>query len=98
MVTTLLWQVARSLHEAGVSALCYHAGVDSQARAATQAAWQAGRVQVVVSTVAFGLGIDKPDVRFVVHHTMSKSLEAFYQVSLQARPSYGNHPVMLTTP
>ena len=52
---------------------------DGAARQAVQASWQAGRLQVVVATVAFGLGIDKPDVRFVAHYCMPKSVEAYYQ-------------------
>jgi RecQ family ATP-dependent DNA helicase len=72
-------RTAVGLTERGVSAAPYHAGCDAGGRVAVQEAWEAGRVQVVVATVAFGLGIDKPDVRFVLHHTMSKSLEAYYQ-------------------
>lgn len=72
-------RTAVGLTERGVSAAVYHAGCDAGGRMAVQEAWEAGRVQVVVATIAFGLGIDKPDVRFVLHHTMSKSLEAYYQ-------------------
>jgi ATP-dependent helicase YprA (DUF1998 family) len=60
------------------------AGVDGSRRAAIQAAWHSGQVQVVVATVAFGLGIDKSDVRFVLHATMSKSMESYYQESGRA--------------
>ncbi len=77
-------RVSAGLCARRVAAACYHAGCDLPTRQRVQAAWHAGSLQLVVATVAFGLGIDKPDVRFVLHHTLSKSLEAYYQESGRA--------------
>lgn len=77
-------KVADGLQRRGVRCAPYHAGVDALSRQSMQAAWQSGRMQIVVATIAFGMGIDKPDVRFVFHHSMSKSLEAYYQESGRA--------------
>lgn len=63
----------------GIKARYYHAQVDSETRAEVQRLWQRGDVQVVVATIAFGMGIDKPDVRFVIHQHMPKNLEGYYQ-------------------
>ena len=74
-------RVSEKLRERGVRAAAYHAGCEAQQRRHVQASWQRGETQVVVATIAFGLGIDKPDTRFVLHHTCSKSLEGYYQES-----------------
>ena len=68
-------QIARTGREAGF----YHAGLDPERRAATQAAFVASESMVMVATIAFGMGIDKPDVRFVIHAGLPKSIEAYYQ-------------------
>ncbi len=72
-------EVAAKLRAAGVEAGAYHAGLAAEERVRVQEAFQHDRLQVVVATVAFGLGIDKPDVRFVVHYDMPKSIESYYQ-------------------
>ncbi|GIL70438.1 hypothetical protein Vretimale_3595 [Volvox reticuliferus] len=76
--------VASELAGGGVPARHYHADMDPGPREAAHAAWSSGEVQVMVATVAFGMGINKPDVRFVVHHSLSKSLENYYQESGRA--------------
>jgi ATP-dependent DNA helicase RecQ len=72
-------QVAEGLREAGVEAAAYHAGMDSKERARVQDKFQKDDIRVVVATVAFGMGIDKPNVRFVVHFDMPKNVEGYYQ-------------------
>jgi ATP-dependent DNA helicase RecQ len=63
----------------GVDALYYHAGLDADVRSQTQEAFLAGDVPLIVATNAFGMGIDRPDVRFVLHYSLPGSLEAYYQ-------------------
>ena len=72
-------QVASRLKKAGVAAAPYHAGLPAIERARVQDAFLRDDIRVVVATVAFGMGIDKPDVRFVVHYDMPKNIEGYYQ-------------------
>ena len=70
---------AAFLSDHGVRAAPYHAGLENEERARVQDAFRAGALDVVVATVAFGMGIDKPDIRFVLHQDLPRSLEAYYQ-------------------
>ncbi|CAL5048795.1 unnamed protein product [Urochloa decumbens] len=77
-------QVAKELCDRGISAEHYHADMDIVAREKVHMRWSKGKSQVIVGTVAFGMGINKPDVRFVIHHSLSKSMETYYQESGRA--------------
>ncbi|HEY2584028.1 MAG TPA: ATP-dependent DNA helicase RecQ, partial [Mucilaginibacter sp.] len=72
-------EVAEALNLNGVKALPYHAGLEPKVRADTQDKFLMEDVDVIVATIAFGMGIDKPDVRYVIHHDMPKSMEGYYQ-------------------
>jgi len=72
-------EIAQVLQVNGVSAVPYHAGLDAKTRAKHQDMFLMEDVEVVVATIAFGMGIDKPDVRYVIHHDIPKSLESYYQ-------------------
>ncbi|MBW4055951.1 MAG: DNA helicase RecQ [Proteobacteria bacterium] len=72
-------QIAEQLVQAGFSAAAYHAGLSDRERSRVQNAFRRDDLRIVVATVAFGMGIDKPNVRFVVHYDMPKSVESYYQ-------------------
>ena len=71
--------LAMALQDEGLSVAAYHAGLDEETRSAVQEQFIRGEVDVIVATVAFGMGIDKPDVRFVLHADLPKSMEQYYQ-------------------
>ncbi|MBK6524101.1 MAG: RecQ family ATP-dependent DNA helicase [Crocinitomicaceae bacterium] len=72
-------EIAELLQVNGINALAYHAGLDSAVRGRHQDMFLMEEADVIVATIAFGMGIDKPDVRYVIHHDIPKSLESYYQ-------------------
>ena len=92
-------QIAQWLTKQDISADFYHAGLTTQQRSDKQDAWMTGQTRVMVATNAFGMGIDKPDVRTVVHLDVPDSLEAYYQEAGRAgRDGQKSYAVMLYTP
>lgn len=77
-------EIAFDLQNDGIDALPYHAGMDDQTRRLNQTRFIRDNVQVIVATIAFGMGIDKPDVRFVIHYDLPRNLEGYYQESGRA--------------
>jgi ATP-dependent DNA helicase RecQ len=89
-------EIAKYLNQHKISASYYHAGLDAESRNKTQKAWLEGSLRIIVATNAFGMGIDKPDVRFVLHYEMPESLEAYYQEAGRAgRDEQKSYAVLL---
>lgn len=92
-------KVAGYLRQHGINAQPYHAGMDSATRHRTQVDWTSGQILVIVATIAFGMGIDKPDVRFIIHFSPATSLENYMQEAGRAgRDGQVAHCIMFYSP
>lgn len=92
-------EVAEQLREQGITAAAYHGGLPHTERALRQEEWMSEKVRIMVATNAFGMGIDKPNVRFVVHYTMCDSLESYYQEAGRAgRDGERSYALLMVAP
>lgn len=92
-------EIARYLSQEGISAAFYHAGLDHQVRNEVQQNWTIGKIRVIVATNAFGMGIDKADVRFVIHLDLPDSPEAYFQEAGRAgRDGLRSFAILLSSP
>ena len=92
-------QIADFLQQQGVSASFYHGGLPAEERSIRQDEWVSGKVRIMVATNAFGMGIDKSDVRFVVHYTMCDNMESYYQEAGRAgRDGVRSYATLLVSP